>query len=345
MAIQKLILSVVIVLALLVFGEGTMSAASAPTVPFKLAIVMSTNKFTSQAQRDVKCKKLLLKSLKHNVATQTYYLDYNSRMTEERLQENAEKTYARIHKFKPDLVLVYGDVAFEQVAVRYLYPNNIKTAFFNVWKENFDIWMTQYKLDRFSGAMAGVLTMGNVPKITSIMDALDLNYLYVIKNDHRYFSVMVRSIYEHVKNRKVETTVVTSLNGLSKAVRDIGTKPKGLILLMITDLTDVDGGVALPGQISNVLTTNNKQNFEMSYTNDYAKYGTASSLMMNDLSRREPLDKNNYIITDLINNNKAIITTTTNELVVNVDRTTALGFDRLLLMQPPLFDGISDDLF
>lgn len=344
--LKKIIVGVCIITSsIFVWGQDTIYASPHDHI-FKLSIVFSTNILNTTARRDVKCKKDLLRNLHPNIVIQSYYLDYNSRMTEDRLQQNAEKIFLRIEKLKPNLVLTYGDVAFEQVAIQYLYPNHIKTVFSDVWKENFELWNEQYRLSAlYTNSLAGVLIIGNVPKITTVMNALDLNYVYIIKNDHRYYSVMVRSIYENIKNRKIETFAVNSLNKLSKALRDINNKPKGLILLLLTDVNDNNGDIALLGQIANVITTTNKTHFEMSYTNDYTKYGIASSLIVNDLTKHEELAKNNYIITDFINNNKASIATTTNELIINIDRVTTLGFDRLLLMRPPLYDGISDDLF
>jgi hypothetical protein len=265
-------------------------------------------------------------------------------MAEARIQENAEKIYTKIAKFHPDVVLVYDDIAFEQVAIRYLYPHGIKTIFLNVWKENFDIWNIQYQLAKYTDRIAGVGVVGNIGKITAVMDELDLNYLYIVKNDQRYASSFIRTLYMNIKNRKIETVDVYSLASLERTVSDLNSKPKGLILIMVSDILDYNGDVATSTQISDTVTSTNKTHYEMSYGKNYAIYNMASSLVLNDISNYHHMSKNNFVITDMIMTNKARVATTTNEMLINVDRTTKLKFERLLSTEPPLFDGISDDL-
>ena len=342
MSILKTITCVcIIVYILLGFGD-TLLASSPP--PYKVAIVFSQNIQDNRGRFDVKYRKDLIKFIRPNVTFQSYYIDYNSHMPEARIQENAEKIYNKIYKYSPDVVLTYGDVAFEQVAIRYLYPHQIKTIFFNIWKENYDVWSQQYHLAQYIDKIAGVVVVGNSAKITSIMDGLDLNYLYIVQNDQRYVSSFGRSLYSNIKNRKIETFNVASLGSLERTVNDLNHKPKGLLLIVVTDVLDYNGDVASSAQIANTITSANKTHYEMSYSKNYARYSMASSLVLNDITNRENLSRNNRIITDMIIRSKANVSTTTNEMIINVDRTKALKFDRLLLSYPPLFDGISDDL-
>lgn len=153
------------------------------------------------------------------------------------------------------------------------------------------------------------------------------------------------TMVEYLKPRHVEVFDVDNLYDLSKTISTLQSKPKGAIVLLISNLTNTDTEeVATPKQIAKTVTSRNKKHFEMSYLTNYSKYGIASSdvLVEKKINKYRMSVCDDLLIKKFSKSKLHTIIHKSNDIIVNVNRVTELHFDSILT-HPELMDGIDND--
>jgi hypothetical protein len=336
---------IVQILFLILLSVTCVGSSSDADCAYKVAIVYSYDYQDVKDNKEIKDKIELIRGAHPHVMIMSVYLNYSRQMSEQKLRENAASAFKKIDSFRPNLTLVYDNVAFEQVAVEYLYPHQYDTAFLDVWKRTFNDSESTYKLRKKYGVnVGGVLLVGDAARLKRVMNILNVEYVYIIKNDSRYYSGIASELAGQLKPFKTETYDVTSTIELGTALRTLSTKPRGVIIFLIKDVSNGGvGGVASVRQIASIIIALNSKHFEIAYLDNYSKYGVASS----DLLTNRPKDKVtsviDKIIVERINSKKSGTKEKSNDFIINVDRVKTLGFD-VILSSPEVLDGTDDIL-
>lgn len=321
---------VCIICAIMIVLSSSQGSSNAE-IGYRIAIVYSHGFQDVREQKEIKDRTSVIREARPDSKIMSVYLNYDKQMSEQRLHENAASAFRKIQQFRPNLTIVYDNIAFEHVAVTYLYPNKFDTIFINVWKPFFKGLSTTNKLDQYGSNVSGVLLDGDAPRFKCIMRELDLQHIYIIKNNERGYSDIATAITKQLNIYNIQTYNVESTVDLGRILRSIQSNEKGMIIFLLKDLAGPDGTqIATPRQIATTITNLNSKHFELSYLENYTKYGVATSDIVTNRQKNKKVSVIDQILVEKINTRKIESKDGMYDLIVNIDRVKTLGFDRLL---------------
>lgn len=245
--------------------------------PYKLAIVHSYSLKNLESNNEFKNEIDYIRSKKQNIIINSYYLNYTKGMPETLLHKNSLLISNKIKELEPNLVIVYNNIAFEHIALKYLYSYNMNVLIYGATTETVNKLVSDNSSFGRS-KLAGIVNSSNIYKLNKIFNIIEADSYYIIKNNGKYFEIQMKDLLPKLQPNKYEVYNIDTLLDLRKTLEKIDNKPMGIIIFFNDELINTEHNtIATDAEIINVFKHRNTKHFEICMTKDLSEHGFCSS--------------------------------------------------------------------
>jgi hypothetical protein len=273
-----LVLSVLLV-PTFCFSDSTVN----PKQPYKVATIIS---YTLEKYLDEKESRdktpFIRNTLNSKGNLKFWFLNYSLLLSQEEINRRIDLLDKQVEKFNPDIILVYGVVAFEHYLSSKLYPRGYtNTIFYCIPDYYYRELALKYPYTKYKKLMNGTIIDYNFKFIKTFLAERDVVYknIYVFRNSRSPDKNVISDIKEYFPS--VEEVIVDTDEELKSKLESLQDKDVSILIFVGAYLKSVSNNrYMIDSEIADLIKHYNKKHIEISLLRNLAKYGVLSSYII-----------------------------------------------------------------
>ena len=206
----------------------------------------------------------------------SYYIKSNLKSKHDDIVIGSDRLATKVKTFNPDLIITFGDEAFDHLAVPHFSKSQAKIFFFCLssweYKKLYDA--NKVPLNAY-GAVAR-------PSFNKVLSNLKLNgysdkNLYILTDGGADTQEGIEFLKAELPKNTIETYEIKNDAQLKKTLLDLAGKPQGILVSMLRSVK-TNTGIIYGATMYKVITSYNKKHFEVSVGSNATVWGFGAAI-------------------------------------------------------------------